>query len=103
MTKLPDHKQTTTVTMDKFGRILIPKRVRTQLSVGTGTEFTLTWNDDTPEIELKPKQPVRTWVEYTDWGWPVFASTDSTTVTSEQALRWIREDREEVRGSRDNE
>ncbi|MEM6785343.1 MAG: AbrB/MazE/SpoVT family DNA-binding domain-containing protein [Bacteroidota bacterium] len=45
-----------TVTIDKFGRILIPKQLRERLGLTPGTEFDLDVRDegDGPALELRP-------------------------------------------------
>lgn len=44
-----------TVTIDEYGRLVIPKKVRDRLGLNPGTELELEQSDDT--IQLKPVHP----------------------------------------------
>lgn len=61
-----------TLTIDKFGRVLIPKTLRQILGIEPGDELVVEIAPDAPHIKLtaKPK-PDDVQVIYTDWGFPV--------------------------------
>jgi len=61
-----------TLTIDKFGRVLIPKTLRQHLMIEPGDELKVEIVPDAPHITLaaKPK-PGDVQVVYTDWGFPV--------------------------------
>ncbi len=58
-------------TIDKFGRVLIPKKLRDEAGIDNGTEFELEFDPFSNSIILKQFPAVQPYVEYTEWGWPV--------------------------------
>lgn len=60
-----------TLTIDKFGRIVIPKALRKSMNLEPGDELLVELIPDAPMISLtiKPKRS-EIKIEYTDWGFP---------------------------------
>lgn len=74
--------------IDKAGRVVIPKEVRDRLSLDAGTELELTVEG--PTLRLAPvRRPGRRVV--TVGGWPVLESVRGLSVTDADVQRW-RED-----------
>lgn len=61
-----------TLTIDKFGRVLIPKAIRQSIGLEPGDELIVELTPNTPIVTLtiKPK-PSDIEVTYTDWGFPL--------------------------------
>lgn len=61
------------VKIDKFGRILIPKKIREAKGYVCGTELSLVMEPETMGLLLEETVNVdaQPYVEKTDWGWPV--------------------------------
>lgn len=61
-----------TLTIDKFGRVLIPKHLRQIIGVEPGDELIVEVDNEALQVMLtaKPK-PSDIKVVYTDWGFPV--------------------------------
>jgi len=70
-----------TLTIDKFGRVLIPKSLRQHLHVEPGDELQVEIKNETPAIILscKPTQTEEYDAEiiYTDWGLPMIKTSGS--------------------------
>ena len=86
-----------TVTIDKFGRVLIPKQVRTRIGMQAGDRLALEVSDVERSVALHPapvESQVTSRIETTDWGWPVIVTDPPTTVDFD-VVEAIRQDREE--------
>lgn len=62
-----------TLTMDKFGRVLIPKKARIALRLQPGCKVELTVDEVRGKAELEPARNEienNSSIKYTDWGWP---------------------------------
>lgn len=61
-----------TLTVDKFGRILIPKTLRQLLMIEPGDELEVDIDTTQPILTLSPKKDAdEIRVELTDWGFPI--------------------------------
>ncbi|WP_420458981.1 AbrB/MazE/SpoVT family DNA-binding domain-containing protein [Neolewinella sp.] len=59
------------LTVDKFGRVLIPKKARQALQLDAGSKIELTVDAATKTAQLRPQQEaLPPYIAYTDWGWP---------------------------------
>ncbi len=86
-----------TVTIDKFGRVLIPKHVRTRIGLQAGDQLELEVSDAERSVALHPTAGTKTAVtriEMTDWGWPVLVTDPPMTVDFD-VVEMIRQGREE--------
>ena len=63
------------LTMDKFGRVLIPKAIRTVLGLYPGKEVEVEICAATSSIEIRPKKPEIT-LEYDESGFPILVGGD---------------------------
>ncbi len=73
------------VTIDRAGRVVIPKDVRDRLSVAPDTEFELEVDGDS--IRLSPiRQRGRRVIEVD--GWPVIEAGDGPRITDADVQRW---------------
>ena len=85
-----------TVKLDKFGRLLIPKRIRVSQGWEPGVEVHLQVNESTKVVELHPTTPrTMAWAEIDKDGWPIIkypegASLDYNVV---EAIKEAREER----------
>ncbi|MBC6995844.1 hypothetical protein QWY85_17485 [Neolewinella lacunae] len=68
------------VTVDKFGRILIPKKLREAGGIEAGSVFEIEMDDSTHSLFFKLVPEVLPHVEYTPWGWPVIVYPDPSVV-----------------------
>ncbi|MCX8210607.1 MAG: hypothetical protein OTI34_06160 [Lewinella sp.] len=61
------------VKIDKFGRVLIPKKIREAKGYVCGTELSLIMEPETTSLllEVTAEKNAVPYVEITDWGWPV--------------------------------
>ena len=73
------------VTMDRAGRVVIPKDVRERLGLQPDTEYELTIEGD--EIRLSPVRRRGRRVVEVD-GWPVLAGVEGMSVTDADVARW---------------
>ncbi len=73
------------VSIDRAGRIVIPKEVRERLSLGPDAEVELTVDGD--EIRLTPFR-VRGRIIVEVDGWPVIERVDGVTTTDADVQRW---------------
>ena len=85
-----------TVTLDKFGRILIPKQVRTQLGVVAGDKLELDVSSEERSISIHPAPSTekKAEIRMTDWGWPVIHFVDGKSRDFD-VVALIKEEREE--------
>ena len=89
-----------TTTIDKFGRVLIPKQMRRQLGLKPGSTVELTPTVDHRSLELSPTKKVEHKIKFTDWGWPI-ATTNSDIKEDFDLSAFIRANREERTGGMD--
>lgn len=87
-----------TATIDKFGRVLIPKKIREAASIKEGMEFELVIEEFTNFILFKPIQKELSRIEYTEWGWPVIIYPDEEKVDFD--LKQFTNDGYEERGQK---
>ena len=73
------------VTIDRAGRVVIPKEVRDRLAIAADSELELTADGD--GIRLTPRRG-RGRVVIDDEGWPVIERVDGVTVTDAEVQRW---------------
>lgn len=72
-------------TIDRVGRVVIPKEIRDRLSLGPDAEVEITADGD--EIRLRPvRKPGRVVVEVD--GWPVLARVEGLSITDSDVQRW---------------
>lgn len=86
-----------TVTVDKFGRILIPKRAREIIGLRAGDRLELEVSPHDRSIDLHPSPETaypKVSIETTDWGWPVIHYLDNE-VRDFDPVELIKEGREE--------
>ncbi|MEM6771734.1 MAG: hypothetical protein AAF597_14215 [Bacteroidota bacterium] len=83
------------VKIDKFGRILIPKKIREAKGYEYGMELSLVMEPETNEVVLSPvnEEPQPYW-EMAPWGLPIIRYPDPNH-KSMDAVAMIAEDREE--------
>lgn len=81
--------------IDKFGRVLIPKKIREAKGYVCGTELSLVMEPGVEALSLKPKaEEERPYFKMTEWGLPVIVYPDGWP-KSKSAVEMIAEDREE--------
>lgn len=73
------------VSMDRAGRVVIPKDVRERLSLVPDTEFSLEVVGD--EIRLLARRSANRRVIEVD-GWPVIEAPDDQIITDSDVQRW---------------
>ena len=73
------------VTLDRAGRIVIPKDIRDRLSLSAEAEFEIAAEGD--EIRLTPVRIRSRQIVEID-GWPVIAAADGLTITDHDVQRW---------------
>jgi AbrB family looped-hinge helix DNA binding protein len=73
------------VTIDRAGRIVIPKEVRDRLALTPDSELELTADGD--GIHLTP-QRARGRAVVDDDGWPVIERVDGVAITDADVQRW---------------
>ncbi len=73
------------VTIDRAGRIVIPKEMRDQLDLGVNTELDVTVEGDSLRL-TRPRKPGRPVV--TIDGWPVIAAVPGLTISDSDVQRW---------------
>lgn len=79
----------TTITMDKAGRVVLPKALREELNLSAGDS--LEWHSDGSRVTLEPVRVASKMVKKN--GFWVLRGGDP--VTNEDVIDWIRQDREE--------
>lgn len=73
------------VTIDRAGRVVIPKEVRDALGLGVDAQLDLTVEG--PELRLTPlRTPGRRIVEVD--GWPVIEATAGVSISDADVQRW---------------
>ncbi len=82
------------VTMDKLGRIEIPKKIRELLGLRPGQTLEMTANREAGRIDLTPKDQPLAVLRLTDQGIPVFYF-DPPVELDFDVIELIRKDREE--------
>ena len=86
-----------TVTIDKFGRVLIPKKVRLRIGLQAGDRLALEVSEAERIVALHPEQSSpkeKVWIETTESGWPIIHYLDGK-VRDFDVVEMIREGREE--------
>jgi bifunctional DNA-binding transcriptional regulator/antitoxin component of YhaV-PrlF toxin-antitoxin module len=78
------------VTMDKVGRVVLPKPLRTQLGLEEHAEFEA--SVDGTAIRLELKRPATRQVKIVD-GWPVLVADQGQTMTDDDVRRLRDEQR----------
>lgn len=73
------------VSMDRVGRVVIPRDVRDRLQLLADTELELTLEGDS--IRLTPARHRSRVITEVD-GWPVLARVDGMTTTDADVQRW---------------
>jgi AbrB family looped-hinge helix DNA binding protein len=73
------------VTIDRAGRVVIPKELRDRLSIEADTELEVTADGD--GIRLSPRRR-RSRAVIDDNGWPVIERADRITTTDADVQRW---------------
>ncbi|MDO5628255.1 MAG: AbrB/MazE/SpoVT family DNA-binding domain-containing protein [Mobilicoccus sp.] len=73
------------VTIDKAGRVVIPKDLRDQLDLGVNTELEVTVEGDSLRL-TRPRAQGRAIVEVD--GWPVIAPVPGFTITDADVQQW---------------
>lgn len=73
------------VTIDRAGRIVIPKDIRDRMSLAADAELEIAAEGD--EIRLTPVRVRSRHVVEID-GWPVLTATDGHIVTDSDVVRW---------------
>ena len=73
------------VTIDRAGRIVIPKDIRDRLSLAADAELEIAAEGD--EIRLTPVRLRSRRVVEID-GWPVIAAADGLNITDHDVQRW---------------
>lgn len=72
-------------TIDRVGRVVIPKEIRDRLSLGADAEVEITADGD--EIRLRPvRKPGRVVVEVD--GWPVLERVQGLSISDSDVQRW---------------
>ena len=85
-----------TTTIDKFGRILIPRSVRKELGLEAGTTLDISILGIQKKIQLEPIVEKNYKFDYTDWGWPIIVRDNPTAEKSTFSIvDMINEGREE--------
>lgn len=60
------------VTVDKYGRILLPKLIRKSLGLKSGTRLEVTFDEKRKQLIISPTIfPIKQEIVYTDWGFPI--------------------------------
>ena len=84
------------VKIDKFGRILIPKKIREAKGYVCGTELSLVMEPETEVLTLQPKKKKKEpYIIMTEWGLPLIVHPDGPPKDSMSAVEMIAESREE--------
>lgn len=73
------------VSIDRAGRVVIPKELRDRLSLDSDSEFEIGVDGHT--IVLTPVRAASRQVLVVD-GWPVIQRVDGTTITDADVQRW---------------
>lgn len=84
-----------TVTIDKFGRILIPKSVRDILGVKSGYDLKLDIDNIRKTVLITPQPSKNYQVIQNGWGWPIISFSNKSEPATFSITDLIREAREE--------
>jgi AbrB family looped-hinge helix DNA binding protein len=92
---LPNYR-VMTVTIDKFGRVLIPKKAREVIGLQEGDQLELrvSEHDRSIHLHLKPTAGNKIRIQTTEGGWPVIQYLDGKA-RDYDAVNLIKEGREE--------
>ncbi|MEM6396627.1 MAG: AbrB/MazE/SpoVT family DNA-binding domain-containing protein [Bacteroidota bacterium] len=83
-----------TVKMDKFGRILIPKKMREEMGADSGQKFTISFDGYTGQVYLEPIIKENYEIAITDFGLPIIKHKDPR-VANIDFVEMIKQDRED--------
>jgi bifunctional DNA-binding transcriptional regulator/antitoxin component of YhaV-PrlF toxin-antitoxin module len=83
------------VKIDKFGRILIPKKIREAKGYACGTELSLVMEPEIEALTLVAKKKVEPYVVMAEWGLPLIVYPDGPPKQTMNTVEMIAEDREE--------
>ncbi len=73
------------VSIDRAGRVVIPKELRERLSLGPDSQLEITVHDDA--LHLAPLRTRGRRIVLVD-GWPVIEAVEGMTVSDADVLRW---------------
>ncbi|MEO0735141.1 MAG: AbrB/MazE/SpoVT family DNA-binding domain-containing protein [Bacteroidota bacterium] len=59
-----------TATVDKFGRVVIPKKIRDSIGIGPGSEIDFTPDPVSVSVSFKPVRRVEPIITVDEFGWP---------------------------------
>ena len=76
------------VTMDRVGRVVVPKRLREQLGVGADSEFEVVV--DGSALRLEPIHPASRRITMVD-GWPCLEPAVGGRATTDDDVRALRD------------
>lgn len=67
------------LTVDKFGRVLIPKPIRQALTLEPGSKVEISINSETKSLTMSParEEEYESKIVYTDWGFPMIETKES--------------------------
>ena len=84
------------LTLDKFGRVLIPKKARQALRLKVGSKIELTVDETTGTAELRTQtdQEGSSYIKYAEWGWP-YLDVGPPTVESIDTVALIKSTRQD--------
>lgn len=81
-------------TIDKAGRIVVPKAIRDNMGLGPGGKVDLTFEDGRLTIEAAPAE---TWVEIAEDGFPIIRYAEEPAALSADDVREVLDDVREER------
>ena len=81
--------------VDKYGRVVLPKKLRLHLNAETGSEIEVAIDEQTGQVTLTPIVQGKTWIEVTDWGFPIIHYDGPVEKTDIDIVEFIKEGREE--------
>lgn len=85
------------LTLDKFGRVLIPKKARQALRLEAGSKVKLTVDEATGTAKLKiqtDQEEGSSYIKYAEWGWP-YLDVGPPTVESIDTVALIKSTRQD--------
>ena len=85
------------LTVDKFGRVLIPKKARQALRLEAGSKIELTVDEVTGTAALKlqtDEEEGSSCIKYAEWGWP-YLDVGPPTVESIDTVALIKSTRQD--------
>lgn len=84
------------VTIDKFGRILIPKKIRQLLGLLPGQKLELVADEDNRKLAFRlPLEIERTAIELTSFGFPVIQNGQPDEASEVDTVELIKDTRED--------